>query len=104
MGGETEACTEGEQSGAWRGGGLGGGGPPVLHLGGVQTRAEMGRLSPRRGLGGEGSLDRFQPVWVGPAGLLQAGLPPPLSLPFPSSTASGAVIDAVIGVRRHRAN
>lgn len=46
-----------------------------------------------------GSLDRFQPVQgarVAPAG--------PSPLPLPPSAASGTVIDAVIGARRHQAN
>lgn len=46
-----------------------------------------------------GSLHRFQPVQgarAAPAG--------PSPLPLPPSAASGTVIDAVIGARRHRAN
>jgi hypothetical protein len=38
------------------------------------------------------------------AELLQPGLPPPARIPLPASAVALAVIDAVIGARRHRAN
>lgn len=89
-----------------------GGGPPTLDLGGVQNSDSLGRLSWGCGVGykhrgiEQPLLQESGPVSasLGPARLRQSGPPSPRLALFLPSAASGAVIDVVIGARRHWAN
>lgn len=105
---------EAEGGGAWGGGwGLGGESPPTSIR--EETKSVMGERrwagggcwsrGDERGLGSlfPGVLDRFQPV-EGQRAAPAWPSPLPLPPPFLPSAASGAVIDAVIGARRHQAN